>query len=71
LPIASCVPNKCNTFINALFWVITKRIVVISYKHLGTYWSPLRGGEIHKGVTLDKMFYNILFKYKAVVAPVD
>jgi hypothetical protein len=30
---------------------------------------PLQGGGIHKGVTMYKTFYNLLFKYKAVATP--
>jgi hypothetical protein len=69
--VAFGVPKDCTTIINALFWVTTKRVVVISYQRFGTYRSPLRGGGIHKGLTLDKTFYNILFKYEEVGAPVD
>jgi len=32
----------------ALFWVITQRVVVISYRHFGTnYWSHLQGVPKH------------------------
>ena len=55
-PVASGVPKDCTTFRNALFWVTTQRVVVISYRRFGTYQSPLHGGEIHKGETLDKRF---------------
>jgi hypothetical protein len=63
--------KDCTTFRNALFWVITQRVVVISNRHFGTCRSPLQGGGIHKGLTLDKTFYNLLFKYEAVGAPVE
>ena len=46
-------------------------VVVISYRRFRTYRSPLQGGGIHKGLTLDKTFYNLLFKYEAVGTPVD
>ena len=59
-PVASGVPKDCTTFRNALFWFNTKRVVVISYRRFRTYRSPLQGGGINKGVTLDKTFYNLL-----------
>ena len=43
--------------------------MVISYQRFRTYRSPLQGGRIPKGVTLDKKFYILLFKYEEVGAP--
>jgi hypothetical protein len=51
-----------TTFRAAIFWVITQRVVVISYRRFGTtYRSHLQGSGIQKDVTLDKTFYS-LFK---------
>ena len=43
--------------------------MVISYRHFGTYWSPLQGGSIHKGVILDNKFMPTLRCWSRCRAP--
>jgi len=47
------------------------RLEVIVYRRFGTtYRSHLQRSGIQKDVTLDKTFYNLLFKNEVAAAPV-
>jgi hypothetical protein len=54
------VPKDCTTFRTVLFWVITKRVMVISYRRFGTYWSPLQ----ESGILKSDLGQNVLVSSK-------